>query len=472
VRTANRKQKMAIITSYFGGETYGLLGPQVAATIIEDNTPYECIVIAIAREDNKALVKKAVTAYFGPERPILGFSYLSGREDLFSFAKELKQEGALTILAGPQADVDYSGERGRREHPHRFPGLSEHFRLALHGPAEQAVYLLQNLDNQGWLKTPGLLYLESSPELIRNPKTGWNEEFLRSVNWGNLYTAGTGTLVPLRIQTAQVLQQIGCPYAARQSWTEIDYPTFLPGRDNGTVRLSLKGCSFCDVAADKGFFGQLPLDTVLRQIHCLPELDDGRKIPFELINENPLPGLSRLLKETAARGIRLSQVNLILRADWFLRSQDKLREALQTAQASGIRILLASVGFESFDDTILRNLHKGLLVKDNLAAVQAMRQLKEEFPDTWAYARGEGAIHGFIHPTPWDSEQTSAAIQHIIQESNLSSDILPSKSIPLIIHHASGLGDWAREVELRENLQFKRSGPVIGWWQIGDRFTI
>lgn len=56
-KTANR---MAIITSYFAGETYGLLGPQVAATIIEEHTPYECILIAIAKEDDKALIKRAV----------------------------------------------------------------------------------------------------------------------------------------------------------------------------------------------------------------------------------------------------------------------------------------------------------------------------------------------------------------------------------------------------------------------------
>jgi hypothetical protein len=138
----------------------------------------------------------------------------------------------------------------------------------------------------------------------------------------------------------------------------------------------------------------------------------------------------------------------------------------------GIRILLASVGFESFDNTILRNLNKGLFVEANLKAVRAMRQLKEEFPHAWAYSRDEGAIHGFIHPTPWDSTETSAAIQSIVDEWNLPSDILPPKSIPLIIHHASGLGDWAREVETRETIQFKRSGPIIGWWQVGDRFTL
>lgn len=463
---------MAIITSYFAGETYGLLGPQAAATIIEEHTPYECIVIAITREDDKALVKKAINDYFGVKRPILGFSYLSGREDLFSFAKELRQEGALTMLAGPQADVDYSGERGWREHAHRFPGVSEHFNISLHGPAEQAVYLLQNLDDESWRETPGLLDLRGNNELIRNPKKAWDEAFLRSVQWDNLYMAGTGRLTPLRIRTGQVLQQIGCPYAARQRRVEIDYPAFLAGSDTEVVAVLVKGCSFCDVAVDKGFFGQLDIETVMSQINCLPELEDGSKIPFELINENPLPGLPHLLKEAKARGIRLSQVNLIMRADWFIRGQHRLREALNMARSMGIRILLASVGFESFHDGILRNLNKGLRVEDNLKAIRVMRQLKEEFPLNWAYSRDKGALHGFIHPTPWDSEETSTAMESVIKEWDLSCDILPAKSIPLIIHHASGLGDWAREVETREGVQFTRSGSIIGWWQIGDRFTL
>ena len=134
------------------------------------------------------------------------------------------------------------------------------------------------------------------------------------------------------------------------------------------------------------------------------------------------------------------------------------------AQSLGVRILLSSVGFESFDDRILRNLNKGLNVETNLQAIHLMRQLKEEFPQVWGYARSEGATHGFIHPTPWDTEASSANIQKVLSLYTLPPDILPEHSIPLIIHHASGLGDWIREVEQRERGQFKRYGSIIGWW--------
>ncbi len=42
------KKRMVIIASYFAGETYGLLGPQMAATVIEENSSYECIVVVVA----------------------------------------------------------------------------------------------------------------------------------------------------------------------------------------------------------------------------------------------------------------------------------------------------------------------------------------------------------------------------------------------------------------------------------------
>ena len=458
------KKKMAIISSYFAGETYGLLGPQMAATVIQENTPYDCIVIAVAREDDKDLLKRALADYFGVERPIIGFSTLSGRKDLFSFAKECKAKGALTILAGPQADVDYLGENNCQDHPCRFQGLTENFSFSLHGPAEQATYLLQHLDKNTWKDTPGLLYVDKNKRIIQNPKNTWEEKYLQKVHWNNIYRIGKSGLVSHTITTGQILQQIGCPYAAQKKLVEIDYPAVIEGIDTQKVKLPLKGCSFCDVAVDKGFYGQLNSTTVFEQINCLPETAEGKKIPFELINENPIPGLSRLLQHTRENDIKLSQINLIVRADWFLRGEKKLRSALMLAQNLGVRILLSSVGFESFDDRILHNLNKGLNVETNLQAIQLMRQLKEEFPLVWGYARSEGAIHGFIHPTPWDTKASSASIQRVLSLHNLPPDILPEHSIPLIIHHASGLGDWIREVERREGVQFKRYGSIIGWW--------
>ncbi len=456
---------MAIIASYFKDETYGLLGPQLAATIIEDHTPFECIVIGISREDDKAAIKEVIAAHFEAQRPVVGFSTLSGREDLFTLARELKAEGAVTILAGPQADVDFLGERGWQDHPHRFKGLSENFNFGLHGPAEQSIHLLNRLDINDRSKIPGLLYKIPDGTILQNPKKEWSEKYLAKVRWDNIYIMGKNCLVPLNIGMGQVLQHIGCPHAARTRKTAIDYPAAISGRKSQPIKLSLSGCSFCDVAVDKGFCGSLAMETVLSQINCLPQAPDGRKIPFELINENPLPNLPEMLREVAARGDKLSRINLTLRADYFITGVKYLREALRLADELGIYILLSSIGFESFEDTILRNLNKGLTVEKNLQAIRLLRQLKYEFPDQMGYTSKEGAIHGFIHPTPWDTKEITDSIQKNMSIYGLPNDILPPHSTPLIIHHASALGEWIREIEHREGLRFKRYGSIIGWWE-------
>ena len=465
-RNQRSGNKMAIIAGYFKGESYGLLGPQMAATIIQDHTSYECIVIAVTREYDKTALKKNLADYFGSARPLIGFSALSGREDLFSLAKELKEKGAITILAGPQANVDYSGEEGWQDHPHRFKGLSENFNFGLHGPAEQVIDLLDSFDgNRNWSTIPGLLYGCPTDKIIQNPPKAWDSKYLGSVRWNNIYkTAGEG-LAPFHINLGQVLQHIGCPHATRATPLEIDYPVSLSEDQAKCIKLSLKGCSFCDVAADKGFFGKLPTEIVMSQINCLPQDADGKKIPFELINENPLPALPGLLQEVSSRGVQLSQIHLTLRADWLVAGIHHLKEALQLAADAGVYLLLSSIGFESFDNTILKNLNKGLSAKINIDAVRHIRQLKKEFPHQLGYATREGAIHGFIHPTPWDTKETETSIQKTIFLYGLQNDIIPAHSTPLIIHHASGLGHWIREIERREDLCFKRFGSIIGWWE-------
>ena len=456
---------MVILTSFFKGETYGLLGPQLAATIIQNETPYECIVIAVTREDDKASIEKALADYFGMQRPVIGFSALSGREDLFSLARELRKEGAVTILAGPQANVDFIGEQGWKSRSHRFKGLSTNFSFGLHGPAEQVIPLLNSLDGNERTDIPGLLYVDADGTVRQNFPTDWDEKHFRKMCWDNIYTLGNDGIAPLKISTGQVLQHIGCPYAARTREIEIDYPASISSLQGGRIKLRLKGCSFCDVAVDKGFYGKLHMETVISQIRCLPQAQDGRKIPFELINENPLPVLADLLKEVHRQDIKLSQIILTLRADWFMSGLQHLKRALHMAAELGIYVLLGSIGFESFDDTILRNLNKGLSVAKNLAAIRLLRQLKEEFPRQIGYSNQEGAIHGFIHPTAWDTPETEANIQKTIYLYGLQNDILPPHSTPLIIHHASALGFWIREIERRERLRFKRHGSIIGWWE-------
>ena len=202
--------------------------------------------------------------------PIVGFSMLSGRIDLFLFARELKEEGAMTILAGPQADVDYLGETDWLGHPHRFRGLSNHFSFALHGPAEQIIPFLQNPKGREWREGPGFLYLDESEEVTRNKAHPWDRRFRAKVLWKSLFRLGKTGIEPVEITLGQVLEHVGCPHAARARWVQIDYPVFLSPLGKKKTRVYAKGCSFCDVAVDKGFHGSLDRETVLAQIEQLP----------------------------------------------------------------------------------------------------------------------------------------------------------------------------------------------------------
>ncbi|MBU8850102.1 MAG: hypothetical protein KOO64_11210, partial [Desulfobacterales bacterium] len=453
-----KRKKLVIITGYFTGESYGLLGPQMAAGIINDYTDYEAIVVGVTNEDDKKDLKTAINHYFKDQQKVVGFSSLGGRPDLFDFAGELKEEGAVTILAGPQAAPDYKGEIDWQAHPHRFKGLSDHFSFALHGPAQQIIPVLASDFDGDLSKFEGVLCKDEQGQIVETPSISWDDAFLSKVDWQTLHMLKDAVFEPSPITTAQVLQQIGCQHAAKKRQIAIDYPWGLQKKDfqSSFVTICQQGCSFCDVAADKGYMGAVNETTVKEQLLCLPAGSDGRKIPFELINESPLFKLARIFEMADELSIELSQINLTLRADYFLKGLKALESVLAIATTKNVRILLSSIGFESFDDTILKNLNKGLDKQTNLDAVQAIRQLKHKYPAHFGYLKEEGANHGFIHPTPWDNQDISYEINKTISMYRLSLDILPNHSTPLIIHHASGLADWIRQIELKENIEFQR----------------
>jgi len=69
-----KRKRMVIVTGYVEGESYSLLGPQLAASTIQENTSYDCIVVTLTREYDKNVFKKTLQEYFGNRRPIIGIS--------------------------------------------------------------------------------------------------------------------------------------------------------------------------------------------------------------------------------------------------------------------------------------------------------------------------------------------------------------------------------------------------------------
>jgi len=431
-----------ILITHHTGEPHGILGAQTACTYLTENLNMPSIVVGIDRYFSKELLLKFLDDYYEGKEKIIGFSHLCGRKDLVELIGAVKERGFFTMLGGPQAEKDYYGEIDSSHYKTRFKGLHKEIDLAIQGPVDC-------LKQEDFHSKTGCL---SFP---------WGKNIALSVDWENMYTF-TDMLKRLELKTAQVLNSIGCPYAKKKNTVRLPLPDTIKERSL-FIDVESYGCIFCDVSRDKGFHGRIDRDMVLAQIKALPE-ENGRKIPFEIIDEYPINSLKQIINDAAGAGIELSRIELVCRIDDINTHTDLLVEALMAARERQITIMFSSIGFESFNDKILRFLNKGITVDDIIKCVGILRRLKDRFGNSMLYRSDEGANHGFIHPTPWDDNETMSENNMNITMYRLFDDILPNHSVPLIIHHSSYLGDWIRQIESELNVAFKRDGTWIEWW--------
>lgn len=457
-----------IIFTHHTAEPHGILGAQVAATFFERKFSTPSIVVGIERNFSKERLLHFIDKYYGgrwspTDKPsssvegscgvtfppsvegerLIAFSHLCGRKDLIELAQELKQEGFVAILGGPQVRQDYDGEPEVDSYPHRFRGLKSIFDLAFHGPVSG--FRQEHLGLRG--------------TIIEHP---WAADIYLEVDWSNIYTFSDG-LKKLEVRLGQVLNAVGCPYAKKAQRVTLPAPTNLRNMSIPELEVQSEGCIFCDVSRDKGYHGTVERDKVITQIAGLPEME-GRKIPFELIDEYPIRSVGKLLEETRKHGIKLSQINLVCRVDDINAHTSDLDDILSLAQRLDVKIMFASIGFESFSDRLLQYFCKGITVADIVKCVETLRHLKDRFGSHFLYRRDEGANHGFIRPTPWDDSETVMEVDRNIFLHRFFEDILPEHSTPLIIHHASHLGDWIRQIESATGMTFRRDGTWIEWW--------
>ncbi len=432
-----------ILITHHTGESHGILGPQLTATFFQQKLSIPSIVVGIERNFSRENLFRFIDEHYTGEKRVIAFSHLCGRKDLIELVRELKQKGFFTLLGGPQARQDYEGEPEVDHHPHRFRGMRFTIDLAFQGPIDG-------------FKSEHLHYHGVAFDYP------WSKDIFLKADWSNLYTF-SDILKKHEVRLGQVINAIGCPYANRAQTVTLPPPTELVQRGIPALHVQSRGCIFCDVSQDKGFHGLLEMEQVLDQIMRLPERN-GKKIPFELIDEYPLRSLGALLEEVGRQNIRLSQINLVCRVDDINARASDLPEILSQAKRHEVTIMFASIGFESFSDRLLKYFCKGITLEDILMCVETLRRLKDRFGSLLLYRRDEGANHGFIRPTPWDDGETMQEIDRNIFLHRFFEDILPSHSTPLIIHHASHLGDWVRKIESTTGIRFGRDGTWIEWW--------
>ena len=432
-----------IIFTHHTGEPHSILGAQIAATFFHRKLLIPSMVVGIERDFSKEKFFRFIDEYYSGKEKVVAFSHLCGRTDMIGLFQELKKKGFVIILGGPQARQDYYGEPNADLYPHRFGGLKSMIDIAFQGPVDHF----------------GLEHLGLRGVSLEYP---WTKNLFLEVDWSNIYTF-SDHIKKLEVRLGQVMNAIGCPHATKHQTIALPPPIDLQEKGIPELSVESEGCIFCDVSRDKGYHGTVGRDKIIAQMIGLPEVD-GKKIPFELIDEYPIHSLAKLLEDTERVKIKISQINLVCRVDDINAHASDLTEILTLAQKQDVKIMFASIGFESFCDRLLQYFCKGITVADIVECVETLRRLKDRFGSHLLYRRDEGATHGFIRPTPWDDSETLQEIDRNIFLHRFFEDLLPEHSTPLIIHHASYLGDWIRQIESKTSITFSRKGTWIEWW--------
>jgi hypothetical protein len=226
-----------IIFTHHTGEPHGILGAQVAATFFQQKLSMPTIVVGIERNFSKEPLLRFVDEYYAGRQRVAPFSHLCGRKDIMGLVQELKQEGFITILAGPQARQDYNGEPDADSYPHRFRGLKSIIDIAFQGPVDGL----------------RLEHLNRKAMVIEHP---WTKNIFLDVDWSNIYTF-SDTLKKLGVRVGQVLNSIGCRYVAKTQAITLPPPINLREKNIPELEVQSKGCIFCDVSWDKGYHGSV-----------------------------------------------------------------------------------------------------------------------------------------------------------------------------------------------------------------------
>lgn len=114
--------------------------------------------------------------------------------------------------------------------------------------------------------------------------------------------------------------------------------------------------------------------------------------------EHPLPLVPDLLDALAGRGLDEIHIRTI---PWLInRNIPLLDAAIDAAERTGIRLVLAQVGFEAFDDATLAVYHKGLSAQENRAAARLLGERTASRPGFLGTAG-----HGLVPLHPWTTPE-------------------------------------------------------------------
>jgi hypothetical protein len=446
---------LVIITSHLKthiGEC-GKYSCQLAATIVSKYSNHRSIVIEVDFGDGVTTdsLVACVRNDLGFNDPIFGFSLLksSSIADYLFTARQLKQRGYKTFVAGAEIDYVYLPEVGHKTHEHRFQGNTREFDFLFEGPAEHIIPVLDDIQAcKDYAGRPGVTTVRDS-EVVRGKQLQYRIDKLVEVDWGNLLILGDG-LIKREIQSGVVLAQRGCPSGSQSKLLAIDPPVgiYLP-----TYEIQTKGCSFCHYGGPL----TIPLKHVLSQIKNIPVVNGKRN--FYLSHQNPFPLLPKIIEQAEDIGT----IHLMSIPGFIINQTNRVRSIIMQAREKRITLDLSCIGFESFTPNVLRNLNKNTSVEQNIREIEVMIDLENKFPNLHITA----GCHGLIIPTPWHTSDDLAKEFALLIEKDWMKRIYGGAILErqLRITHTGDLSDWIRFVEENARVAYQRNSfGQIEWY--------
>ncbi len=292
--------------------------------------------------------------------------------------------------------------------------------------------LLRALVNGGDpLGVPGVAKVEHDALVPGTPATaGGRRRAFRPVVEHDIIALGAAP----RVERKTLLGNAGCPFAEDPLQTPHYLGVRLPRAGMPIARL---GCAFCCMGGDyqKRPDGEVVESLVEQARWFARHAPDVQELVLN--DQHALRYVGPLVRAAARAGIPPRRWLFAARADAFVREHARVRDAIAAAEETGHVVETYLSGFEAFSDRELARYNKGMTVADQLRAVESMRELREQHPRAFAYARARG--HSLILWNPWTTPEDLA------------------ESVATVRRH--GLGDLFHELG-RNRLRLYRDLPI------------
>jgi pyruvate-formate lyase-activating enzyme len=284
----------------------------------------------------------------------------------------------------------------------------------------------------------------AGPPLPRDPPPV--EPFRASTDWEVI---ALGPVAP--VTRKALFGNAGCPFAddpaENPHYARVHLPVDAP--------IARLGCAFCDLGGD---YEKRPdaevIASLVEQARFWCDRDaDVRELV--LTDQHPLRYLAALLRAAHAGGVRPSRWLFAARVDTFVKERARVLDAIAAAEETGHAIELYLSGFEAFCDAELGRYNKGVTVREQLAAVAAMRDLARAHPKRFSYARSRG--HSLILWNPWTTPDDLAETLSNVRAHGLGE-----------LFHELGRNRLRLYRDLPITYAAARDGALTDAWEAGD----